>query len=393
MSITYTNTPKNSTLVTLEYVNPCTLKYMTTSSLLQESYINDADYDKERRIRPVNYALSPTARPGITRQVKVRGEWLRAYSAKPAGCTRYANYIARGRFDPSVAWPTAPQPDWAQKTRNKIKGLSVSFAEAIGEYKESIEMLLDGTHIIKRAWDTARYLWRNRRYRRRVFHRLWKTGILGNYQDGEARKFIWHDVVAMDLAIKFGIIPMSTLLDDTLTRMAAPNQFLKKRVRTSVREDIDKIIVGTYSGEARMRVTTKVNVDLIVTFADPPQFTSGNLLEAVWAGTRLSFMVDWFLNVGSYLSSLDAMNAVAGLVGTRTTRTRRMCTDTRTPYVDARITKPGTVRNVQYQRDIVTGIPLPSKVNWRGGNGAEWGKLLSAMEILASLIHGRKTFP
>jgi hypothetical protein len=51
-------------------------------------------------------------------------------------------------------------------------------------------------------------------------------------------------------------------------------------------------------------------------------YTWGNPLEAIWEGIPLSFVFDYMLNVGDYLSSLDALDGVQVMGGTVTYKDR-----------------------------------------------------------------------
>lgn len=363
-----------------------------TATTLQKYRTSDAWYTHTYRPYPDDILASLTALPGIGRGTYDNGIRARYFQYTPPGCTKTCSRVMRELLSASPNWPTTRTLDWAQALRNKIKSKSVSLAETIGEYKEAIGYVSGASNIMSRAWAAAKWLWRNRRYRRRIFKRLWKTGALGNYNSrGEREKWIWHDIVAMDLAIKFGIIPVTNLTYDCLERLSNPSNLKAARLQVTLRDYSERVTPGITSGHAKWRTYTSVRAIAYVTWDDLPDFTAGNPLEAIWAGTRLSFMVDWFFNVSSYLSALDAMKGIKSVRGTVTTRVKNSSEDDRINYTTGgwTVEKVAKIRAITYRRDTFGSVPLPSTIN-RDFDTPEWSQLLSAIEVLTSLIHGRR---
>jgi hypothetical protein len=96
----------------------------------------------------------------------------------------------------------------------------VSYAENIGEYREAVQYVKDGATIMKRAANTARYLWRQRNNRKHIVRRLIKSGALGQYNSAGLRDpKVIQDVMGAHLAIQFGIKPTISILEDTMLQM------------------------------------------------------------------------------------------------------------------------------------------------------------------------------
>jgi hypothetical protein len=127
---------------------------------------------------------------------------------------------------------------------------------------------------------------------------------------------------------------------------------------------------------------------------DNPSFTTGNLAESLWAGTSLSFMVDWFWNFGGYLSSFNAMNGVKsfkGTVGNKILIARR---DNRTAYISGGVrstVQPARSTFKSYERTVMLGLPLASLPEVTPlSESVDWSKLISAREVLFSMRQSRR---
>lgn len=268
-------------------------------------------------------------------------------------------------------------PEWATKLRNRIKSDAVNLAETIGEYRESVRFLSDGAQVLKKAASAARNVVRDRKLRR--------SGVKiprGRLYRVNSYKGMVADAIGMDLAVKFGIKPMVGLLIDSLEACKrAESEGIVKRYRTLQTATSDGR--GSFDGiNYHWTCRKSLRVTAIVRYK-PYQsvWTSGNPLESIWAGTHLSFMVDWFYNVGSYLSALDALDSVVSLRGTISTTDAWIMKGESSSWGQAVRLPKLTYR--AHKRDLLTGIPLPELPTWKPS--VSWGKLQSAMEILVSL--------
>lgn len=200
---------------------------------------------------------------------------------------------------------TLPATNWQLAMALKIQDDKVSFAETLGEYREAVAAFKGGVNIIARSYRVAKDLLRTRRSRRsytRAFAR-----IMGRKPHS---RWELQDAVSMDLAITYGITPNVDLLLEIIERLkrAAAR---KRRLQVTLTSDAaltrsDENGGHVYlEGERSDRAIAYVVYDV-----DSPEFTAGNIAEAAWAGIPLSFVVDMFLDVGSYLSSLNAMRGV-----------------------------------------------------------------------------------
>ena len=89
-------------------------------------------------------------------------------------------------------------------------------------------------------------------------------------------------------------------------------------------------------------------------------FTLGNVLELGWEVIPFSFVVDWGIGVGDYLSSLDALKGMAFVAGTVTHKETFIgawnhATAPETTEI------PATIRQDAFSRSLLTSIPYPSR--------------------------------
>jgi hypothetical protein len=282
---------------------------------------------------------------------------------------------------PTYYMPNRPTPNWALALRNKIQDDKMSFADTIGEWREAVQMMEDGVSIFKKVYRAARNLWRLRHARRAV--RRWFVHQFGRSPDS---KWELMDAVRADLAIKFGIKPVLNQafeLAEQLNRMLP----LKRRLQVTVGVKDSTVKAGTYGGDLRTFYECSTRAIVWVTYdPDSREFTSGNLAEALWAGTRLSFMVDWFWNFGSYLSSFNAMKGVSSLVGVATTRVRITGVDTRNGFGPGYVVlTKGKYLEKTTSRTRFTVPPMPDLPSFALPTTDIVGRLTSAVEVLASM--------
>lgn len=311
----------------------------------------------------------------------------------PCGKAGWYNYRVEQNLPypvPNLTFPSST--NWEQALRLKIAAEQVSFAENIGEWRESVKMLHGAASIAGKAYRAARQLWHARKSRKRFTGNL--KQILG--KDWKPKTpFEWNDIASTHLAITYGIRPLLGQLEDVLDQLNRV-KMPRKRIQVTVPMKVGTLVhrINGYVGQAVVEGMMSQRAVAYVTFKqDAGDFTAGNLASSIWAGTKLSFMVDWMLDVGGYLESLTALTSVASVCGTVTTK-RWANGITTICWPDFMVMEPGTQRYFDVSRGVFTSIPLPSRVNFRFGDpsGATWDQLVSATEILYQLRRGRTSF-
>lgn len=321
-------------------------------------YTDAMTYTVERRAAPMRYLCSGKG-------------WMSGY------VDEHRYYL------PGRPYFYTPTPNWTLALRNKIIDDKVSFAEAIGEWRESVGLVEQAAGTLQKATRQAQKLWRSRKSRRAC--RKWFKDL---FKRDPANKFEVMDAVSVDLAIKFGIKPTLDLAYDSIQQL---ERYLlaERRLQVTVKTVDEKSYPGNYGGSYKIKVEKSYRAICYVRYdMDSREFTSGNLAESLWAGTRLSFMVDWWWNFGSYLSALSALG------GTKSTR-GVLCQRERVTGIDRRINSGAGFSNVvqgrwikkSYQRTAFTSVPLPDLPSFRPPTTMLKERLVSAMEILATLRH------
>lgn len=367
----------------VSYTVPCSGSYVDNTQRVISGSLTTIRAATIRRPKPVDLLVSMTNRShsqvldqkGLFRymqpnQCVLDGKWVTYY--------RQLQQLTAPGYTPMAT----PSPDWAEAARNKIRSRVVSYAETIGEYRESIRMLEKSAGLLKRAYRIAKAMWRNKRNRRAIINILRRNGRW--LVRGDNDRFEFYDLVSADLAIKFGIIPLSGLLHDTLTQASLTRA---RGFRTQVTVPVHKTVKtpGPLGGTLIQKAEVSSRAILYVRMKDTAgDYTAGSLPEALWAGTRASFMLDWFFNVSSYLSALDAMREVASVRGCVVTKTRIFVQDSRTLAGGYTCVKPRKKLERRYVRNGISSIPLPRISDNGQFNGDHW-KLLSAIEVLWSL--------
>lgn len=344
---------------------------------------------KESRPKPAVPVLSPTSQGPqhlIRNQYGILEKFVKTNETTGLCTARQWIWLREEMValtqEPVIVWD---EPDWAQALRLKIMSREVSYAENLGEYREAVQYVKDGASILKRAWNTARYLWRQRGNRKNIVKRLVKSGAMGQYNKyGLRDPKVVVDVLGAHLAIQFGILPTIGILEDTMIQMNQTRVSKRLRIQVTVPGTGYGRLAGTFSGEAVCHGKVSKRAIAYIKLKDGiGDYTAGNLGEAIWAGTRLSFMLDWFIDVGSYLKALNTLTSVDSIVGTVTTRRIASTVDTRVPNSPWYLKQPGKIEHLTTWRDVFTSVPLPSRVNMR--LPSNWGQLVSSVEILLTM--------
>jgi hypothetical protein len=158
---------------------------------------------------------------------------------------------------------------------------------------------------------------------------------------------------------------------------------LKRRIVVTKRKLVDVSVPGAGDGECSHTGVLSKRFIVYVTYSPTVRdsdTTFGNPLEAVYAGVPFSWVLDYFSNVGDFLSSLDAMTGVTSVTGTRTTLESRRTWDTAVGVGQA-LEEPGVYNYSRYERSVLYSIPVGG-VNWKPSGS--WRRLTNLSAVLAS---------
>lgn len=306
-------------------------------------------YAPERRTKPSDLTAAMTARATAK---TIHWTALQMVNHSTLGCsdgphavteTSYAECWNPGFTTGSLA------PSCNVDARNKIKKISYNMAETIGEYRETVDMVTKTGHWV---FDEAR----------RAYKKL---------PSSLRRKWAILDVPSAYLLSSFGLVPTLSTINDACANLGTlATKPIKRRVivtRSASQERTYKDGVGI--GSAVTREWESRRLILYVTYdpASVSEFTAGNPLEAAWAATPFSWVVDYFINVGSWLSSLDAVKGVQSVRGVEVLRSGHRTVDDRVTTVAKgwRNVKPGLRYETRYTRNVVSSIPNAYTPEWR----------------------------
>lgn len=367
-----------------QFTTPCAVTDTYGTLAAREVVLNDLP--RQTRVRPPGLAL--TALPLQNRKVCTARKFSMWESGLGTYCgIRKSRFYRETRYQivPVFGIGVIPYPTvaWQNAMRLKIQDDKVSFAETIGEWREAVAVLEGGGDILRKAIKAAKQAYRLRRDRRAL--KKWFKNL---FKREPSSRVELMDAVGTDLAIKFGILPQIALLHDILDKL--PEILLRKRrLQVTLKSDVVHDVPSTYErglyrlvGSKSYRAICYVTYDL-----DSNGFTAGNPAEALWAGIPVSFLFDWFIDVGSYLSSFNAMKGVNSFGGVLCIREKVFGEDTRTPDIETdakwyRLTEPGRVHYSSYERQLLGSLPLPALPMPRLPSGGLWNRLRTVTEML-----------
>lgn len=361
--------------------------------------------DRERRPKPeAPLVLSPTARDRnwieIHDYYAAQEDWVHGPSNQRSIRSVISSDVRAYHPVPSAAMPLG---QWITPLRNKIKNLDISMGESVFEYRETAKLFLAAAHgirgFVKGVNENRK---RNRSGARKKKVLDWTLSSVANSH----------------LGASLGVMPLiQTAVDSALLlqdRLNTPDFFvLKKFVQkskpsSSTRQSIpwgfetpyytcDRVSTSVIDATQRAVVYVKFRPGKVA------GWTMGNPLQVGYELLTLSFVLDWFIPVGAFLSSLDAMSDVESVLGTVSTRYRYTLKVETVPrgvlwmdrYLDG--VSGYTVSHKQLRaqrtigkmwwRDLVTEIPLPPFPRWEPSPA--WGKLGTALAIFQQVRSGR----
>lgn len=284
-------------------------------------------------------------------------------------------------------FPPAEATNWQMAMGAKFQEDVEDYSEAIGEWRETVKALGMGARICKKAYNLA---WKLARARS---PKGWRA-LMKEIKGWKTSDFKVVDVAAAHLAIKFGILPVLGQVYDGCERLSRVSSTLKRhQVTLTTKSEIRK--AGVTSGAATWKLTRSQRAIAYVRY-DPNvgDFTAGNPAQSFWAGVPLSFVVDWFLDVGGYLASWNAMRGVVEVHGVLCTRDRYTMVDDRCGLyrgdkVSTWCSVPGTWEREEYSRSTFNGLPAALFPNFRLPDSDLWSRMLSLAEIMTVLRGAR----
>lgn len=259
----------------------------------------------------------------------------------------------------SAALGKAPYCSAATKMRLAIASTPVNLGETLGEYRETAGMFHDfGVALVDGI----------RRVRRKL---------------PPKRRPNFCQLSAAELMMSFGVMPLASVLFDSAQTL---NDRLEDPIYRVFRvKDKDEISFthNSHTGWWRQSQRAKVHVEFEVA---QPRFTMGNALELAWELQWGSWMVDYLIPIGDWLSSLDAMDGVKSVLGTMTQKHMYYHRNDYRRFEDSQIVRHPTLFYRSHERFVWTDVPMPEFPRWKPS--LSWRKITHVV----SLLHQQSPF-
>lgn len=272
----------------------------------------------------------------------------------------YYPYRGRSRFvvaPPNLQGSAPTETDWALRMRLKIKDEKVNLGTSLVEYRQTSRMFKQFSQGLSTAWGLYR----------------------GRLPKSVRKRLTPCAIPAAHLTHVYGVKPLVSDLIDSIDalglRLERP---LLKRF----------VVVGKSKSET-LDTTWTTSERAVVWLELEPEtsaFTLGNPLELAWEVIPFSFVVDWGINVGEYLSALDALSGWNFQSGTVTKKTDGKRYDY-APYGNAtEVEVPGLKHHYTHKRSLLYTVPMPSrpKVSF----SKSWKTLTNAVSLLWAVNKG-----
>lgn len=333
----------------------------------------------EHRVKPQNLRPYTSMGKNTTQEVPLKRYYRQGYSRGPCVGQIAPGFVTETTYYtyyPSANVNLQCSPNVWLGVREKLGDSEINLSGYVGEYKETAGLLLTAAKGLKAVWDVAH---------------LRPPSFL------KGKKFSFKDVSAAWVNKQFVIKPLMSDIYDI------HNEINSKRIKPDIVKIIhrDEVTVtdsrktsdntamcfGTRTESQRAIIECTRNAHASHFVVDP--------LDALWEAIPGSFLIDWLLPVGSWISSLHATRNFGGYYGTVTTKVDEMVS---VSFIDtyAKVGGgPGYVTNVGIapyvrkvngvSRGVVTNIPVPSFPRFTVKTNVK--SVLSHLTTASALLH------
>jgi len=321
----------------------------------------------DHRAYPVNPLDSPTAQPLQSTLVArtQREKIVELPVHEVCGGQVLLNNVERVRYAYTlrhIMVGTPPSTNWQLDMRNKIKAISVNLGVTLAEYRKTQDMFEQFGLGVYGAW--------------RAFRGKYKRKTSLN---------VCH-IAAAELITSYGLEPLIGDLFDSAMRLQnkldenmVHRVMVTKKSQESFSDESPAGLAKTRSLWTRSdRAIAYVKLD-----ANNANFTLGNPAEIAWELVPFSFVIDWGIPIGDYLSSLDALSSVTAISGTLTTKTTCYGVGVGPINDGFDVTKQGFSSYKSHERQVLTSIPMSELPEWSPSMGLR--RMTHALSLLTSL--------
>jgi hypothetical protein len=315
--------------------------------------------DHVRRPRPegLEKILNPTALPLQYTLYQRQGLYKFATVESIGSCrkvidNKYGNVSVRTTDQAKITLPYDGVPrhqatEWPLAMRLKIKDRKVNLGTSLVEYRQTSKMF-DG---FARGLHTA---WKSYKQARRLGLTKGREQVIERKRGSGRRGITPCDIPASYLTATYGIEP---LLGDLMDSIQALEKRLELPVyqRFAVRRSSSKVDHAGISWQTSEKAVCYLE---LVGHFDP--FTLGNVQELAWEVIPFSFVVDWSIGVGDWLSALDALDGWIFKSGTVTSKTRGEG-EKNSDWTGGTLIEPAKVLWEGHKRSVLNSIPFPPR--------------------------------
>jgi hypothetical protein len=257
-------------------------------------------------------------------------------------------------------WPAALTAQTEISALLKMKNAEMSLGASFGERKEGVALMYDRLASIARAY--------------KAFKR-------GELKDAARHlRLSWRDIPNTWLEFKLGWLPMLSDIHSACEVIDKKDQQNPNRVsyfvKASLNDEEIAPLAGAgssgfgYSGFRRIRRTCQVRWDFwpgndSPIFRTLDEYGVVNPVEVAWELAPLSFVLDWAVPVGDFLSAFSATKGYRFRSGSRSQFIRVYQKVEAVPapaaYVNVLLcTGKAQAKGVAFQRLVYSGFPMPS---------------------------------
>lgn len=322
--------------------------------------------DSVRRKKPATLWDNPTPNGTHVRQKLYKGPLNFTY---PTGGGSFLRWID---WDPAN-WASVgynghtPNPDWQTKLRLAIKDQKVNLAQTFAEFGQAQKMFANNATIIAKSLSSLR-----RGDYKNVFRLL-----------GIPRKQLRGTISNRWLELQYGWMPLLSDLHGLVEEVQAGFERPRTRkINVRVKEEdsgsSESGLISPFNVRPVMDWNSSTVVKVVVYLRQDSSTASRlgvtNPINLAWELLPYSFVIDWFIPIGNWLNSLDAMIGYQGITGTVTTKSK---------YVATMQWCGQTYLYETYSRAVINGVPDAPLPTWKPSLG--WKQVANALALLSQL--------
>lgn len=294
--------------------------------------------NKDTRPRPTDLLSSMTSQPLAYRSDVFPGLFRKEVSGTVSCSGKVYPYTGYDQQSP-IGYGGYNDPDlpaWQNGIREKLSAQTVNLASSCAEYRETGHMFVDLARGARDAWNDMRKL----RFGKYLKPKKWAQ---------------------MSLQYKFGVKP---LVEDTVEAAIRLNAHLgfppRGVIHTSAQETGEYKAESPYGGYRIVMSTRVARATIVYQNSPGRQFMhAGTPLEWAWELIPFSFVMDWGIQVGNWLTSLDALRGISNVGGVVSDKITRTGVADYNSYGTAyRCIRPVIYRYESHSRAAVSSIPM-----------------------------------